>query len=112
MILRDQIRLRRRFDHQRELHRRLAQPHGFFGRCELRAVDDVAPLDQLGDRLRVESEFLGRHRREQFRAGLERGIVKLLARMIVPEMLGVFGLQERALVMVEPPGELRRAANI
>ncbi len=46
---------------------------------------------------------------QEFRAGLVRGIVELLARMIVPEMLGVLRLQERALMMVEPPGQGGRA---
>src|SRR5208282_3209168 len=65
-------------------------------------------LDQVGDRFRVESKFLSRHRRDQLGARFEPGIVKLLPRMILAEMLRVFGLQERALVMVEPPGKLRR----
>jgi hypothetical protein len=28
--------------------------------------------------------------------------------MVVPEMLGIFGFQERALMMVKPPCKLRR----
>ena len=107
--LRHQSGSGRGFDHQRQLHGGLGKAHGLLRRGELRAVDDVAPVDQIGERPGIESEFLRRDRGQKFRAGFVGGIVELFAGMILPEMLGVLGLQKRALVMVEPPGEQRRA---
>ena len=47
--------------------------------------------------------------RQEFGAGFVGGIVELFAGMIVAEMFRVFGGEKCALVMIEPPGEQRRA---
>ncbi len=104
-----QIRLRGGFDHKRELHGRFGQAHGLLRRGELGAIDDVSPLDEVRNRPRVKSEFFGSDGSEKLGAGLVGRIVKLLARVVVPEMLGVLRLQERALMVVEPPGQQRGA---
>ena len=106
---RDQARLGRGFDDQRELRGGLGETDGFFGRGKLCAVDDIAPVDEFGERLRVEAEFFGGDGGEELGAGLVGGVVEFFAGMILAEMLGVGGLEERALVVVEPPGEQRRA---
>ncbi len=85
--------------------------HGRFGRLRMRAVDDVAPMNQLGKRAHIEAEFCAGHVRQQFRAGLGGGVVKLVAGAVGSEMLGVGGIEESALVMVEPPGDAGRNWN-
>jgi hypothetical protein len=71
------------------------------------AVDNVGPLHQLGKIGCVVSEALARDIGDKHSAGAIGRIVKLMAAMIVPEVLGVLRAQERALMMVEPPGEPR-----
>src|SRR5579863_1543337 len=66
-------------------------------------------MDELCQRLGIEPEFLRSDRGEQLGAGLERRVVELLAGMVETEMLGILGLEKGALVMVEPPGQLRGA---
>ena len=75
----------------------------------MRAIDNIAPLDQIREGAGVKSEFFGSDGREKFCAGFIGGIVELFPGMIVPEVFGVFRLQERALMMVEPPGQQRGA---
>src|SRR6266849_3145169 len=73
-----QARLGGRFDHQRKLRGRLGQPHGGLRRGVLRAVNDVAPVDQIGERPRIEAKLLLRHAGQQLGAGFKFGVVKLL----------------------------------
>src|SRR5262249_23728498 len=47
--------------------------------------------------------------RDETRAGFEVWIVKLAIALVLLKMCGVFRRQERALMMIEPPGDLRRA---
>ena len=97
----------RAFDHQRQLHGRRFQLHGLLRARIAGAVDDVGPLHQLRQIGRIVSEALARHVGDEHGAGAVGRIVKLVAAMVVPEMLGVFRAQKRALVMIEPPGEPR-----
>src|SRR3974377_82355 len=65
-------------------------------------------MNQGRQRLRVESNLVLYHRRDQFRAGLVfRVVVHVLARESL-EILGVGWSQERALVMIKPPGHFWR----
>src|SRR6185437_897178 len=87
----DEQRLRSSFDDQSELHRRLLQAHGRVRRSELSAVNNVGPLDKLGQRTRVESEFLRGNSREKFRARLVARIVKLFPGMVCAKVGRVCG---------------------
>ena len=99
---------RRRLDHQSQLRRGLGEGHGRFRRGILRAIDDVAPMNQLGERLHVKTKFRAGHVRQELGAGLVIRIVEFVAAAILAEILRVGGSQERALVMVKPPGHARR----
>src|SRR5207302_3246317 len=101
---RHQPRFRRCFDHQCHLGRRFGQGHRRFRGWELSAVDHIAPVDQLRERLSVKSELAAGHICEQLRAGLVVGIVKLPSRTVGTEMSGVGRCQKSALMMVKPPG--------
>src|SRR5277367_253365 len=105
----DQLRFGRGLDYQRELGGRFRKADGVRGRGELRSINDIAPVNQVRERLGIESEFLRSDGGQKLGAGLVGGIVKLFAGMVLPEMFSVGGRQKRALVMVEPPGEQRRA---
>src|ERR1700690_1572231 len=65
-------------------------------------------MNQLGERLGVESEFLRRDGGQEFRAGFESWIVEFLARAVLLEIGGIFRREKRALMMIEPPGQARR----
>ena len=69
MSLRHQVRFGRGFDHQRQFRGGFGEADGSFRRGELRAVNNVAPVNQLGERLGVKSEFLRRDGGEKFGAG-------------------------------------------
>ena len=56
---------------------------------------------------RLIAKPLARHIGDKHGAGAIRRIVKLLAAVVVTEMLGVFRAQECALMMIEPPGQAR-----
>src|SRR5713226_3326450 len=96
------------FDHQRKLRGRLGQAHGGLRRGVLRAVNDLAPVDQIGERPRIEAKLLLRHAGQQLGAGFEFGVVKLLPGAVAVEVLRVGGCEEGALVVIEPPGDPRR----
>src|SRR5579862_7514090 len=106
--LRNEIRLRRRLYHQCQLHGRLSEPNRLLGRGKLCAVNNVPPLDQFGERLRIESKLLRCNCCQKFCARFEVWVVKLFARMVLAEMLRILGFQKSALMMVEPPGQQRR----
>src|SRR5271157_2994355 len=89
----------RALDHQRELGSRLAHLHRRLRVRVLGAVDDV--LQRRG----IEAEFLARDVGDEFGAGTERRIVELPVAGVAAEVLGVRLGKERALVMVEPPGQ-------
>src|SRR5271168_5465123 len=65
--------------------------------------------DVCSSDLGVESEFFRGDSGQKFGAGFIGGIVKLFAGMVLAEMFGVGGRQKGALMMIEPPGEPRRA---
>src|ERR1700733_9567095 len=66
-------------------------------------------MNQLGERLGIESEFLRCDCRQEFCAGFVRRIVKFLTGMIGAKIRCVRRRQERALMMIEPPRQPRRA---
>src|SRR4029077_21186507 len=70
--------------------------------------DDIAPMDQILQRLRIESKLILGDRGNQLGAGF---IVRFVIHILAGKFLEVFGVgwsQECALVMIEPPGHLRR----
>jgi hypothetical protein len=99
---------RRRFDDERELRGRLGKFHGRLWRGVLRTIDDVAPVNELVERRRVEAEFFVRDRRDQFRAGFVLWFVEHVRTGMLLKTLGVLWRKESALMMIEPPGHLRR----
>ena len=74
------IRFGRAFDDERELRGRCLEADGFGGVGELCAIDNVAPVDKVGDGRRVEAEFLRGDGGDEFRAGFVGGIVKACGR--------------------------------
>ena len=97
------------FDDESKLHGGLGEIDGGLGRWELSAVNDIGPSDELGDGLSVETEFLRGDGGEELGAGFVFGIVEFFAGVIAAEVLGVFGLEEGALVVIEPPSKAGRA---
>ena len=69
------------------------------------AVDDVGPVDEVGDGLRVESEALLRDHRDEASAGFEIGIVELAVALVLLEVFGVGGRKKGAFVVIEPPSD-------
>src|SRR5688572_28163361 len=65
---RGQAKLRRCFYDQRQLCRRLRQFYRRFGRGELRAVNDVPPMNEVGQRLYVKTELAAGGVRKKLRA--------------------------------------------
>ena len=63
-------------------------------------------MHQLRQVRRLETEPVAGHCADEHGARFERGIVHLAAAAVLPEVLRVFRCQERALVMIEPPGEV------
>src|SRR5580704_8791918 len=105
---RHQIRLRRRLNHQSNLHSRLAQPHRRFRRCKLRPINNVPPINQFSQRLRIKSKFLSSNGSQKFSAGFVGRIVKLLPRPIRPKISRILRRKKRALMMIKPPSQPRR----
>src|SRR2546427_640742 len=106
---RGQARLGCRFDYQRELRGRFHEFHGGLRRGVLRSVNDVAPVNQLGKRARIEAELFLRDGRQPQGARFVVRVVELAATAVLAEVLGIGRSKKRALVMVEPPGHPRRA---
>ena len=79
----------------------------YFALAILRAVDDVGPVHQLVQIGRVKPHFSRAMVAMNFVHERKLGIVHFLVAALVSEVLGVFGRQERALVMIEPPGQAR-----
>src|SRR5258708_25372396 len=71
------------------------------------AVDDVGPAHEFGEIGRVVAEFLAGYRGDVLSAGAKGGIEELVAAGIAAKMLAILGRQEGALVVIEPPGEMR-----
>ena len=72
------------------------------------AIHDIGPVNQFRDRPGIEAETLLGHGRNETGAGLEVGIIELAIALVLLEVGGIGGREECALVMVEPPGDLRR----
>ena len=69
------------------------------------AIDQICPMDQVGKLGRLKAEVLARNLRNELGARAVVRIVEFFPAVVVAEMLGIGRRQERALVMVEPPGE-------
>ncbi len=82
-----EFRIVRGFDDGHQPHRRFFQFDGKLRAGELRAVDDIGPVDKLIQAGILKSEPLFCHRSDEFRARLEPGIVKLSATAVPAEML-------------------------
>src|SRR5579862_331954 len=72
------------------------------------AVNDIGPADQIGYRGGIKPEALLRDHGDEAGAGFEGGIVKLAIAFIVLEVSGIGGREKCALVVIEPPRNLRR----
>ncbi len=94
-------------DEGHQTQRRLLQLDRHLGVGEERAVDDLGPVDQLGERRGVEAEFGGDGVGQELGATLRFGIVELPAGGVGAEVVLVAGQLERRGVVVEPPGEAR-----
>src|SRR5690348_3264833 len=76
-------------DHHGELHRgRFHFDRSFSVRIEC-TVDDVGPVDEIGDGCGVESEAFVRDHRDKTGTRFEIGIVELAVALILLEMFGV-----------------------
>src|SRR5579859_5307725 len=106
---RHELRVLRGLDDHGELHRGLAHLDRHARVGELRAVNDVGPVDDVGQRLGIEAELLLRDGRDELGARLEIGIVELLLALVGTELRGILWREERTQVVVEPPGDLVRA---
>ena len=99
------------FDHERELEGGLVHLDGHAGGGEAGAVDDVGPVEKVVQAGQVEAVDAGGGMGDEARTGGEVGVEKLPRRVF--GVLGGFEVgavgrcEESALVMVEPPGELR-----
>ena len=94
-------------DEGHEAQRRLFQLDRHLGVGEERAVDDLGPVNQLGERRLVEAELGGDGVGQELGAALGLGIVELAAGGVGAEVVLVAGQLERRGVVVEPPGEAR-----
>ncbi len=74
----------------------------------MRSIDDVAPVNQVLQRFRIESKLLVRRIRYQHGAGFVFRFVEHMRSRIAAEIFRVAERQERALVMIEPPGNFWR----
>src|SRR5229473_5186525 len=104
---RRQAVFRRGFNHQGELRGRLGKLDGRLRRRILRSVNDVAPVDQVRERLGIEAELFAGNGRDELGAGLVLRLVKHVRTRVRAELLGVGRGKKGALVMVEPPGHFR-----
>ena len=95
----------RGFNHQTNLGGGHVHLHRHLRGLVLRAVNDVSPVDQLRQRLRVEAEALAGHRGQELGAGLVGGVVEFLLAGVAPEVFLILRRQESALVVVEPPSQ-------
>src|ERR1700692_216086 len=86
----------------------MSECDGRLGRWKLRAVNDVAPMDQLGQELHVKTEFFAGNIRNQLRAGFIGGVVEFVAGPAGAEIFGIGRRQKCTLMVVKPPGDPRR----
>src|SRR5207249_4106514 len=94
-------------DDHGELHGRVAHLDRGFGVGKLSAIHDIGPLDEFLHRVRIEAEALLGDGRQELGAGLEVRIVELAAAGVLLEVGGIFGSEKGALMMIEPPSDLR-----
>ena len=98
----------RGLDHHGQLHgRRLHFDRGFRVGIQ-RSVDDIGPMDEIGERPGIKPEPLLCDHGDEARAGLERRIIEFAVALFLLEVRGVGRRQKRALVMIEPPSNFGR----
>src|SRR5947209_4502483 len=103
------MRSLRGFNDQCELHGRRSQ---FYRRLRirvLRAIDDERPLHEIVEFGGAEAETVPCHVADESSAGFVIRIVQFAPAGVALEMFGIRGVEEGALVMIEPPGETRIA---
>ncbi len=103
----DRPRALRRFDHQRQLHRRFAQCNRLLRAAVHRAIDDIGPLHQLIQPRIAIAELLARGIGNELGARTVGGVEVVVAVSHGAEVLGIGRAQKRALMMVKPPGHGR-----
>jgi hypothetical protein len=96
------------FYDQAKLRGRLSEFDGGFRSGILRAVDDVAPVDEFFQRFRVEGEFFLGDGGDELGARFVVGLVEHVWAGMSAEMFGVRRIEKRALMVVEPPGHFGR----
>ena len=111
---RDESRVLGGLDHQGELHGGRGHFHGGLGALVERAVDDVGPVDQLGDGPGVEAEAGGGDIGQEAGTGDVGGVEEFArgACGVLPaalEVLLVLRRKEGGEVVIEPPGNARRS---
>ena len=94
-------------DERHQTQRGLFQLDGHLGVGEQRAVDDLGPVDQLGQRRGVEAELGGHGVGQELGAALGLRVVELSPGRVRAEVVLVAGQLERGGVVVEPPGQPR-----
>src|SRR5581483_2646671 len=107
--LRYQIRILRGLNHHGEFHGGLFHFHRSPGIGIKRSINDVGPVDQISDGLRMKTKTLLTYGGNETGTGFKIWIVKFAIALVLLEMGCIFGAQKCALVMVEPPGYFGRA---
>ena len=64
-------------------------------------------MHKIGDRRRIKAEALLRNHGDKASAGLECRIVEFAIALVLLEVFSVRRSQKCALVMIEPPGDIR-----
>ena len=104
----DEVAVTGGFDGHRQLHGR-----GFHFDGGLRVfvhggIHDVGPVDEFGDRARIEAKALFGDHGDEAGAGLESRIVELAVAPVLFEVGGVGRGKKGAFVVIEPPGDFGR----
>src|SRR5690348_10493615 len=99
---------RRRLNHEGQLRGGFGDFHGSLRRRVLRAVNDVAPMNQIFEWPRIKSKFVLRYRSDEFGARAIVWLIKHVRDGMFSKLPGILRSEERALVMIEPPGQFRR----
>ena len=99
-----------RLDDQHQAQGRRRQLDRRAGVFVLRAVDNISPLDQFREVGGLKAILFGDRVGDELGAGFIGRVIELRRPGAGDEMLLVFGRQEGALVVIEPPGQARRRA--
>ena len=105
---RNKSRLLVRLNGHGDAHRRFLHGNRDLGALVAGSIHNVCPLHQFLHWRRVKAETALRHRGQELCTGLEVGIEELGVARLALEVLGVRFGEERAFVMIKPPGQLLR----